>query len=88
MDENVEPGSAIIFNEPYHTTVRDEDIGKAGVFALKLENNNGTYEISPAVAERTANFILTVRDNALIDYELHKSLRFQVYKRFIIYFVE
>lgn len=80
MDENVEPGSSIIFNEPYSTRVRDEDIGKAGVFALKLENNNGTFEISPAVTERTANFILTVRDNTLIDYEIYKSLRFQVTK--------
>ncbi|XP_057327401.1 uncharacterized protein LOC130668904 [Microplitis mediator] len=78
MDENAEPGSSIIFNEPYSTRVRDEDIGKAGVFALKLENNNGTFEISPAVAERTANFILTVRDNTLIDYEIYKTLRFQI----------
>ncbi|KAH0567452.1 cadherin-86C [Cotesia glomerata] len=78
MDENAEPGSAIVFNDPYFTRVRDGDIGKAGVFALKLENNNGTFEISPAVAERSANFILTVRDNSLIDYETYKSLRFQI----------
>ncbi|CAG5108414.1 Similar to Cad86C: Cadherin-86C (Drosophila melanogaster) [Cotesia congregata] len=46
MDENAEPGSAIVFNDPYFTRVRDGDIGKAGVFALKLENNNGTFEIN------------------------------------------
>lgn len=78
MDENAEPGSSIVFTDPYSTRVRDGDIGKAGVFALKLENNNGTFEISPAVAERSADFILTVRDNSLIDYETYKSLRFQV----------
>lgn len=80
MDENAEPGSSVVFNEPYSTRVSDEDIGKAGVFALKLENNNGTFEISPTVAERSVKFILTVRDNSYIDYEAYKSLRFKVTK--------
>lgn len=62
----------------YSTKVKDEDIGKAGVFALKLENNNGTFEISPTVAERTADFVIEVRDNTLIDYELYKTLSFKV----------
>lgn len=68
----------ITFPEQYSARVHDEDIGKAGVFALKLRNNNGTFEINPAVAERTANFIITVRDNTLIDYEMRKSLSFKV----------
>ena len=67
-----------MFPEQYSTRVHDEDIGKAGVFALKLQNNNGTFEINPTVAERTANFILMVRDNTLIDYEMHESLSFKV----------
>lgn len=67
-----------MFPEQYSTRVRDEDIGKAGVFALKLQNNNGTFEINPTVAERTADFTITVRDNTLIDYETYKSLSFKV----------
>ncbi|XP_076173320.1 uncharacterized protein LOC143149635 [Ptiloglossa arizonensis] len=78
IDENLEPGTVINFGEQYSTKVKDEDIGKAGVFALKLENNNGTFEINPTVAERTADFIIVVRDNALIDYELHKTLSFKI----------
>ncbi|OXU32080.1 hypothetical protein TSAR_007837 [Trichomalopsis sarcophagae] len=78
IDENAEPGTIIIFSDAYSTRVKDEDIGKAGVFALKLENNNGTFEISPAVAERNANFVITVRDNSMIDYEKFKSLRFKI----------
>lgn len=74
----MEPGSVIMFPEQYSTKIHDEDIGKAGVFALKLRNNNGTFEINPTVAERTADFILTVRDNTLIDYEMYKSLSFKV----------
>jgi len=79
IPENLDPGSVIIFPEQYSTRVHDEDIGKAGVFALKLQNNNGTFEINPTVAERTANFILMVRDNTLIDYEMHESLSFKVF---------
>ncbi|XP_018055353.1 PREDICTED: uncharacterized protein LOC108691909 [Atta colombica] len=78
IPENLDPGSVIIFPEQYSTRVHDEDIGKAGVFALKLQNNNGTFEINPTVAERTANFILMVRDNTLIDYEMHESLSFKI----------
>lgn len=69
----------ITFPEQYSTKIRDEDIGKAGVFALKLRNNNGTFEINPTVAERSADFIITVRDNTLIDYEMYKSLSFKVF---------
>ncbi|KAL2717454.1 trichohyalin-like [Vespula squamosa] len=78
IDENLEPGTIITFGDQYSTKVRDEDIGKAGVFALKLENNNGTFEINPTVAERTADFIITVRDNTFIDYETYKSLIFKI----------
>ena len=78
IPENLDPSSVIMFPEQYSTRVHDEDIGKAGVFALKLQNNNGTFEINPTVAERTANFILMVRDNTLIDYEMHESLSFKV----------
>lgn len=84
IDENPEPGTVINFGEQYSTRVKDEDIGKAGVFTLKLENNNNTFEINPTVAERTADFVITVRDNTLIDYELYKSLSFKVIN--IIYF--
>lgn len=78
IPENLEPGSVIMFPEQYSTRVHDEDIGKAGVFALKLQNNNGTFEINPTVAEKTADFILMVRDNTLIDYEMYESLSFKV----------
>ncbi|CAD1476989.1 unnamed protein product, partial [Heterotrigona itama] len=78
IDENPEPGTVINFGEQYSTRVKDEDIGKAGVFALKLEGNNNTFEISPTVAERAADFIVSVRDNAFIDYERHKVLSFKI----------
>ncbi|XP_033229645.1 titin [Belonocnema kinseyi] len=78
LDENAEPGKVVMFSDPYSTKVKDEDVGKAGVFALKLAGNNGTFEVSPAVGERSVNFIITVRDNSLIDYELHQSLHFKI----------
>lgn len=53
-------------------------MGKNGVFALTLENNNGTFEISPNVAERHTKFVISVRDNTLLDYETRKTVRFKV----------
>ncbi|XP_046738432.1 cadherin-86C [Diprion similis] len=78
MDENATPGTIVMFDKPYLTTVRDEDIGKTGVFALKLGNNNGTFEVTPTVAERVANFVVTVRDNALMDFEARKTVEFTI----------
>ena len=60
------------------TRVSDDDAGKNGVFSLTLLNNNGTFEIFPNVAERKANFIIRVRDNMMLDYEVQTSLTLQV----------
>lgn len=64
--------------DPYIPRVYDDDTGKNGVFSLTLLGNNGTFEISPNVAERRANFLIYVRDNHLLDYEMRHSVQFQV----------
>lgn len=81
IDENSPTGTTLIFAEPYITRVSDDDAGKNGVFSLTLLNNNGTFEISPNVAERKANFIIQVRDNHMLDFEEFASLSFQVSER-------
>lgn len=78
MDENAPQGTALVFNDPYIPQVNDNDAGKNGVFSLSLVGNNGTFEISPTVAERHAQFIIKVRDNTMLDYEARKSVVFQV----------
>lgn len=78
IDENALQGTALIFNDPYVPRVYDDDTGKNGVFSLTLLGNNGTFEISPNVAERRANFLIYVRDNHLLDYEMRHSVQFQV----------
>lgn len=45
---------------------------------MSLVGNNGTFEISPTVAERHTQFIVKVRDNVMLDYEARKSVIFQV----------
>lgn len=52
--------------------------GKHGVFTLSLINNNGTFEISPTVAERNAYFVIRVRDNSMLDYEERLVVSFKV----------
>lgn len=67
-----------MFADPYVPHVYDDDTGKNGVFSLTLIGNNGTFEISPNVAERRASFLVRVRDNQALDYEARGSVQFQV----------
>lgn len=78
LDENSPQGTALTFIDPYIPQVSDNDAGKNAVFSLSLVNNNGTFEISPTVAEKHTQFIVKVRDNLMLDYEARKSVIFQV----------
>ncbi|KAL1117783.1 hypothetical protein AAG570_004098 [Ranatra chinensis] len=81
IEENGLQGTPLVFGDPYVTEVRDDNMGKQGIFSLELENNNGTFEISPSVSERQAQFIIRVRDNTLLDYEINKELKFKIVAR-------
>ncbi|KXJ84085.1 hypothetical protein RP20_CCG020013 [Aedes albopictus] len=72
------PGTTLSFTDPYTPRVMDDDAGKNGVFSLTLLGNNGTFEISPNVAEGHANFVIRVRDNSLLDYEAAEYVHFQI----------
>lgn len=78
VDENAPQGTALTFVDPYVPRVYDDDIGKNGVFSLTLLNNNGTFEISPNVAERSVSFLIRVRDNSWLDYEQRHSVEFKI----------
>ncbi|CAF4835343.1 unnamed protein product [Pieris macdunnoughi] len=78
LDENAPQGTALTFSDPFIPQVNDNDAGKNGVFSLSLLGNNGTFEISPTVAERHAQFIIKVRDNTMLDFEARKSVIFQI----------
>ncbi|XP_017055208.1 cadherin-86C isoform X2 [Drosophila ficusphila] len=78
VDENAPQGTALTFVDPYVPRVYDDDTGKNGVFSLTLLNNNGTFEITPNVAERSAGFLIRVRDNSLLDFEQRQSVEFQI----------
>ncbi|XP_045529301.1 cadherin-86C isoform X2 [Pieris brassicae] len=78
LDENAPQGTALTFSDPFIPQVNDNDAGKNGVFSLSLLGNNGTFEISPTVAERHAQFIIKVRDNTMLDFEARKSVICQI----------
>ena len=58
--------------------------GKHGVFSLILDQNNGTFEISPNVVEQKSFFTIRVRNKLLLDYEIRKSVHFVVRFSFCI----
>lgn len=66
-----------MFTDPWLPRVRDNDLGLGAVFALSVQNDNGTFEVSPTVAEGNANFAIRVKNPALLDYERHHSLTFE-----------
>ncbi|XP_067616275.1 cadherin-86C isoform X2 [Eurosta solidaginis] len=78
VDENVPPGTALTFGDPYVPRVYDDGIDKNGAFSLTLINNNGTFEIVPNIVERSAIFLLRVRDNVLLDYEKRHLVQLQI----------
>ncbi|PSN44130.1 hypothetical protein C0J52_13840 [Blattella germanica] len=78
IEENSPQGTALLFGNSYITEIRDDDLGKNGVFSISLENNNGTFEISPTVGETRTSFVIRVRNNALLDYEKRTSLTFTI----------
>lgn len=78
IEENAIQGTALIFSDPYDPQVSDDDMGKNGVFSLTLENNNGTFEISPTVGERRTQFLIKVRDNSYLDYEERQTVQFRI----------
>ncbi|XP_039438317.1 cadherin-86C isoform X2 [Culex pipiens pallens] len=78
LEENAAPGTVLSFTDPYTPRVMDDDAGKNGVFSLTLIGNNGTFEISPNVAEGHANFVIRVRDNVMLDYETAEYVHFQI----------
>lgn len=69
IDENSAIGTKLDFEKA-------EIIVQAGVvFSLELLNNNGTFEISPNVANGRTRFEIKVRDSSLLDYESRHSVR-------------
>ncbi|XP_030382490.1 cadherin-86C [Scaptodrosophila lebanonensis] len=79
IDENAPQGTTLTFLDPYVPRAYDDDTGKNGVFSLTLLNNNGTFEIAPNVAERSASFLIRVRDNVMLDYEKTHSVQFKIF---------
>ncbi|KAK4881518.1 hypothetical protein RN001_004837 [Aquatica leii] len=63
LDENSPPGTRL-------KVPNVELIGEPGeIFSLQLINNNGTFDVSPAIIEGRGKFVIIVRDSTLLDYE-------------------
>uniref|UniRef100_A0A2H8TNX3 Cadherin-related family member 1 n=1 Tax=Melanaphis sacchari TaxID=742174 RepID=A0A2H8TNX3_9HEMI len=78
LNENSGQGTTLAFTEGYVLQVHDDSTGKESVYALTLENNNGTFEVTPAVIDSRGRFTFMVRNNHLLDFESTRSVRFEV----------
>ncbi|KAL4084794.1 hypothetical protein QTP88_027696 [Uroleucon formosanum] len=78
LNENSGQGTTLAFTDGYVMQVHDDSTGKESVYALTLENNNGTFEVTPAVIDRYSRFTIMVRNNHLLDFESSRSVHFEV----------
>ncbi|XP_018332036.1 cadherin-86C-like [Agrilus planipennis] len=68
LEENSPPGTSLNLSSI-------ELIVQPGeVLTLELDNNNGTFEVTPSVIENRSKFNIVVRDNHLLDYESRRSV--------------
>lgn len=68
LNENSPPGT--ILNLTFPGIVAQP----GDVVTLELNNNNGTFDVTPNVIEGRADFEIKVRDPSLLDYETRKSV--------------
>ncbi|KAL0280631.1 UNVERIFIED_CONTAM: hypothetical protein PYX00_001863 [Menopon gallinae] len=81
IPENSPQGTTLVFGDAYVTLIRDTELGQEGVFSLSLENNNGTFEISPTIGKRRTNFAIRVRNNEMLDFEERTYVTFMIVAR-------
>ncbi|XP_049803738.1 cadherin-86C-like [Schistocerca nitens] len=77
IPENSPQGTTLQFDDEYVTEIRDDDMGKYGVFSIFLSDNI-TFEVSPTVGEQRASFHLRVRNSEQLDYEQRHQLSFHI----------
>ncbi|XP_050313311.1 cadherin-86C isoform X2 [Anthonomus grandis grandis] len=63
LDENAPVGTVLDIPQAEISTEPGD------IVTLQLENNNGTFDISPSVVEGFAKFRISVHNNRLLDYE-------------------
>ncbi|XP_050692840.1 cadherin-86C-like isoform X2 [Eriocheir sinensis] len=74
--ENSQPGTAVAFPE---TGFLKE--GLKGVFALRLEGDEGVFAVEPSVVRDSGEISIKVKNTALLDYEERPYVEFELIAR-------
>uniref|UniRef100_A0A0P4W039 Cadherin domain-containing protein n=1 Tax=Scylla olivacea TaxID=85551 RepID=A0A0P4W039_SCYOL len=74
--ENSQPGTAVTF--PDTTFLKS---GLKGVFALRLEGDEGIFTVEPSVVRDSGDISIKVKNTALLDYEERPHIEFQMIAR-------
>ncbi|XP_071536208.1 uncharacterized protein [Panulirus ornatus] len=73
--ENSPPDTIVSFPNPFLQR------GLKGMFALKLEDDEGIFSVDPSVVRDSSDFIIKVKNTALLDYETRPRIEFKVIAR-------
>lgn len=67
-----------------HNSVYDYDQGNNGTFELRLEPDDGMFEITPGRAVNEATFLVRLRRNSVLDYETVQRLNYTIVAREVV----
>ncbi|KAK4314695.1 hypothetical protein Pmani_014032 [Petrolisthes manimaculis] len=75
LDENSPSDAIVAFPNPFLKR------GLKGMFALSLEGDEGTFSVEPSIVRDSSDFIIKVKNSALLDFEKRPVIEFQVVAR-------
>lgn len=52
--------------------------GLKGMFALSLEGDEGSFTVEPSIVRDSSDFIIKVKNSALLDFEQRQVIEFKV----------
>ncbi|KAL8620285.1 hypothetical protein ACOMHN_042020 [Nucella lapillus] len=78
--ENMGTGTALTFSTPLR--VFDMDEGVNSLFAVTVSGQSSAYfEVLPAIVQSSADLLVRVKNNSILDYERHTSLNITLLAR-------
>ncbi|XP_029849055.2 cadherin-23 [Ixodes scapularis] len=78
VNENAQLNVPVNFVGDSIAEVYDHDQGSNGTFQLRLEEDNGVFEVTPSIGVNEVSFMIRVKNPDHLDYERVKLVKFKI----------
>ncbi|EEC14436.1 conserved hypothetical protein [Ixodes scapularis] len=78
VNENAQLNVPVNFVGDSIAEVYDHDQGSNGTFQLRLEKDNGVFEVTPSIGVNEVSFMIRVKNPDHLDYERVKLVKFKI----------